>query len=39
MEDALGEILNRVIEEQFSQEKLMLLLVKEKLKEYDIELN
>jgi hypothetical protein len=39
MKDALGEILNRVIEKQFSQEKMMLLLVKEKMKEHGIELN
>ena len=38
MDDALGEILNRVIVEQFSQEKMMLILIKEKLKEYGIEL-
>jgi hypothetical protein len=38
MKDALGEILNRVIEKQFSQEKMMLLLVKEKMKEHGIEL-
>jgi hypothetical protein len=38
MEDALGEILNRVIEKEFSKEKMMLLLVKEKMKKYSIEL-
>ena len=38
MQDALGEILNRVIEDQFSQEKMMLILIKEKLKKYGIEL-
>jgi hypothetical protein len=38
MEDTLGKILNRIIEKQFSQEQMMLLLVKEKLKEYGIEL-
>jgi hypothetical protein len=38
MEDALGEILDRVMEEQFSQEKMTLILMKEKLKEYGIEL-
>jgi hypothetical protein len=38
MEDALGEILSRASEEMFSQEKMMLLLVKEKMKEYGVEL-
>jgi len=38
MEDALGEILSRASEEMFSQEKMMLLLVKEKMKKYGIEL-
>ncbi len=38
MEDALGETLSRASEEMFSQEKMMLLLVKEKMKEYGIEL-
>lgn len=38
MEDTLSKILNQIIEKQFSQEKTMLILVKEKLKEYGIEL-
>jgi hypothetical protein len=38
MEDTLGEIINQVMEEQFSQEKMMLMLIKEKLREYGIEL-
>jgi len=38
MEDTLGEILSRASEEMFSQEKMMLLLVKEKMKEYGVEL-
>ena len=38
MEDALGGIFNSLLEENFSSEKLMLMLVKKKLKEYDIKL-
>src|SRR5687767_15663627 len=38
MEDAVGEILNQIIEKQFSQEKMMLILIKEKIKGYGIEL-
>ena len=38
MEDAVGEILNQIIEKQFSQEKMMLILLKEKIKGYGIEL-
>jgi len=39
MEDTLGEIFNRVLNEHFSQEKLMLILMKDKLlNEYGIEL-
>ena len=38
MEDALGEILSHASEELFSQEKMMLILVKEKMKGYGIEL-
>lgn len=39
MEDTLGELFNKVLDENFSQEKLMLLLMKNKLsKEYGIEL-
>ena len=39
MEDTLGELFNKVFDENFSQEKLMLLLMKDKLsKEYGIEL-
>lgn len=38
MKDTLSKILNQIIEKQFSQEKIMLILVKEKMKEYSIEL-
>jgi hypothetical protein len=38
MKDALGKIFNRVIEEQFSQEEMTLILIQEKLKGYGIEL-
>ena len=38
MEDSTSEILNHIIEKQFSQEKMMLILVKEKVKKYGIKL-
>lgn len=39
MEDTLSELLNKIIDENFSREKMMLLLIKDKLsKEYGIEL-
>lgn len=39
MEDTLGELFNKVLDENFSQEKMMLLLMKDKLsQEYGIEL-
>jgi hypothetical protein len=38
MEDSIGDILDQMIEQEFSQEKLMLMLVKEKTEKYGIKL-
>ena len=39
MEDTLGELLNKILDEHFSTEQMILLLIKDKLlKEYNIEL-